>query len=131
MEKLKTKVTIDAFRATQSMLPLIPTPRIVQIDEGSHTQKPNNILEEPLIPPLPEIFMTEFVHQIISSIAGTCENPQDKRKQIATDSDSSVKMFRKSEGWSSEHIDLDLEESIQIQALKRKLESDDGNFNQC
>lgn len=30
--KAKTKVTIDSFWATQSMLPLIPTPRIVQID---------------------------------------------------------------------------------------------------
>ena len=35
MEKLKTKLTFDAFRATHPMPSPIPAPRIVQIDEGS------------------------------------------------------------------------------------------------
>lgn len=98
MAKLKTKLSIDAFRATQSMLPQIPTLRMVQIDEASPTQKPDDIPEEPLIPRLSKIFITKSGRQIISSSFGKCDNPQDKGKNIATDLDSLVKTFRKSEG---------------------------------
>lgn len=35
MDKIKTKLTVDGFIATQSMLPPIPSPRIVPLDEGS------------------------------------------------------------------------------------------------
>lgn len=41
MAKLKTKLTIDTFRATQSIVPPILAPRIVPIIEGSPTQKPD------------------------------------------------------------------------------------------
>lgn len=47
MDKIKMKLTGDAFIATQSMLPPIPSPRIAPIDEGSLARKPNNILEDP------------------------------------------------------------------------------------
>ena len=54
MAKLKTKLTIDALRATKPMSPLM---RIVQIDEGSPIRKPNEIPEEPLLHPLSELFI--------------------------------------------------------------------------
>lgn len=62
------------------MLPTILALRIAYIDEGSPTQKPNDIPEDPLIPPSSEIFITKFGHQIISSISGISDNPQDKGK---------------------------------------------------
>lgn len=68
MKKIKTKLTIDAFRAPQSMLPPIPAQRITQIDEGSPTRKPGDLLEEPLVPPLPEFIITKFGQQIISEL---------------------------------------------------------------
>ena len=80
MAMLKIKLTIDAFRAIQSMLRPIPALRIVQIDEGSPTRKPDDLLEEPLIPPPYKFFFTESSQQIISFISGTSENPQDKGK---------------------------------------------------
>ena len=42
------------------MLPLIPSPRIAPIDEGSPLQKPDNIQEEPLIPLSPKFTIDEY-----------------------------------------------------------------------
>lgn len=67
MAKLKTKLTINAFWATQSLLPPIHALRIAEIDEGFPTQKQDDIPEEPLIPPPSEIFVTESGREIISS----------------------------------------------------------------
>ncbi|CAH1437890.1 unnamed protein product [Lactuca virosa] len=111
MENIKAKITVDAFRVTQSMLPPIPT-LIVKTNEGSPTRKPGDLPEEPLITPPSEFFIIESGQQIISFISSTSKNPQEKGKQIATDSNSPVKMFKKSEGWSQEQIDQALEESI-------------------
>ncbi|CAH1446330.1 unnamed protein product [Lactuca virosa] len=71
-----------AFQATQSTLPLIPAPRIVQINEGSPTRKPNEIPEEPLIPPPSELFINESGHQIISFIFEKGNNSQAKAKRL-------------------------------------------------
>ncbi|CAH1421113.1 unnamed protein product [Lactuca virosa] len=92
MEKLKTKLTVGTFQATQSMLPPIPAPKIVQIDEGSPSRKPDDLPKEPLIPPPSELFITESDQQIISSFYGMSKTPQDKGKKIPTDSDNSVKL---------------------------------------
>lgn len=59
MDKVKTKLKINAFIATQPMPPLIPTPRIFQIDEGSPIWKPNEIPKDPLIPLPSEQFITQ------------------------------------------------------------------------
>ncbi|CAH1412925.1 unnamed protein product [Lactuca virosa] len=95
MEKIRTKLIVDAFRDTQSMLPLIPDPTIVQIDEGCPTRKHDDLPEEPLMPPPSEFFITKSGQQIISYFSGKSENHQDKGKQIATDSDSPMKTFKK------------------------------------
>lgn len=70
IEKIKTKQIVDAFRATESMLPPIPSPRIVQIEEGSPTEILDNLHDEPLIHPF-EFFITESGQQIILSFSGT------------------------------------------------------------
>lgn len=102
------------------MLPPIPTLRIVQIDEGSPTLKPNDLPGEPLVPPPLAFTITETVQQIISDLK---EPPRDKRKKIATELDSPMKTLKKSEGWSQEEIGQALEEIIRIQALKDNLNS--------
>lgn len=43
MDQKNTSLKIEAFRATQSMSPPIPSPRKVPIDEGSPFRKPENI----------------------------------------------------------------------------------------
>ncbi|CAH1421095.1 unnamed protein product [Lactuca virosa] len=118
MTKPKTKLTFDAFRATQSMLPPILAPRIAQMDEGSPTQKPDEIPEEPLIVPPSALFISESCRQIISSISEKGDKFKDKVKKIDTSSDNQMNSFRNFEGQSQEQIDQDLEESLQIQALK-------------
>ena len=80
------------------MLPPNPGPMIVQIDGISPTRKPDEIPEEPLIPPPSDLFITESGHQIISSISNKSGNPQDKGKKIAIGSNSPTKSFRKSKG---------------------------------
>ncbi|CAH1446997.1 unnamed protein product [Lactuca virosa] len=50
MAKAETKLTVDAFRATPSMLPPIPAPKIAPIDEGSPLRTLDDIPEEPLLP---------------------------------------------------------------------------------
>lgn len=51
MAKLKTKLTIDAFRATQLMLPRIPTPRIELFDEGSPIKRSYDLPNQSMIHP--------------------------------------------------------------------------------
>lgn len=58
MATVNMNLTINAFQATQPMHPLIPTLRIVQIDEGSPIMKDDDIPEEPLVPPPSELFIT-------------------------------------------------------------------------
>lgn len=61
LERVKTKLTIDAFLATQSMMHVIPSPRVVPIDEGSPLWKRDDIPEEPLIPPPPKFTIKENI----------------------------------------------------------------------
>lgn len=100
------------------MLPPIPAPRIAQIDEVSPTRKPDDLLEDLLVPPPPEFIIPEVVQQ---SIFDLNKSPQDKGKKVATEPDRPVRTFKKSEGWSQERINEALEESIRIQALKNNL----------
>lgn len=65
MAKVKTKLTINAFRSTQSMLPFISFPRIVCIDEGSSIWKPTDIPKEPLFPPPPRFIIYKSIQQVI------------------------------------------------------------------
>lgn len=46
--KVKSKLTVDAFPATTSMLPLVSPPNIAPIGEGSPLRKADDIPEEPL-----------------------------------------------------------------------------------
>lgn len=65
MEKINTKLIVYAFRAAQSMLPLILTLRIVLIDEGSPTWKPDDLPKESLITLPIEFIIFEMVQQVI------------------------------------------------------------------
>ena len=85
------------------MPPSIPTLRIVQMDEGSPTRKPEEIPEEPLVPLPSKLFITQSGQQIISSISSQVCAFTNKGK-IATDSDSPMNSFKKSEGWSMEQL---------------------------
>lgn len=97
MTKIKTKLTFDAFRATQFVLPPIPTLRIVQINEGSPTQKPADLREEPSITPPPEYIISETVQQVITNLN---KPRQDREKKTDSEPNSLVRKFKKSEGWS-------------------------------
>lgn len=118
MEKIKTKLTIDAFRATQSMLPPIPSLRIIPIDEDSPTQKSTDLPEDPPITPHSELIISEMVEQVIANLK---KPPPDKGLKISSEPSSPKRTFRKFEGWSKEKIDQVLEESIRIQSLKYNL----------
>lgn len=59
MAMAKTKLRIDAFRATQSMLLPIPSPTIVPIVEGSPPRKPEDIPEEPCLHLLQNYLLTK------------------------------------------------------------------------
>ena len=76
-------------------MPHIPSPRIVAIDEGSPAQKPNEIPEEPLIPPTLESINFETIKQVISDLN---KPHQHKGKNIASEPHSPQRTFRKSEG---------------------------------
>lgn len=97
MAKEKNKITINTFRATQSMLPPIPSPRIVHIDEGSPLRKPDNIPEEPLIPPPPKFTITENIQKIISDLK---KQHQDKGKKHVSEPHSPERTYKKFKGWS-------------------------------
>lgn len=116
MEKVKTKLTIDAFRPTQMMPPSIPSLKIVQIDQGSPIRKPDEILDESLLPSPFELFVTEFGQQIISSISYQVDL-SDKCKGMLTDFDNLIKSLKKSKWWSKEQLQEAMEETIQIQTL--------------
>lgn len=73
MAKVKTKMTIDSFRAIQQTPHLIPTPRIVQIDEGFPIKKHDMIPEDPLLPHPSELFITQFNQKINSSISSQAD----------------------------------------------------------
>ncbi|CAH1441038.1 unnamed protein product [Lactuca virosa] len=60
MSKIKTKLTADAFRANQSMLPLILALKIVPVDKGYPIKKPDEVPKEPLIPPTSELIITQL-----------------------------------------------------------------------
>lgn len=81
MQKIKTKLTIDAFLAIQFMLPPIPSPRIVQIDEGSPALKGDDLLEESLVPPSLEFIIIEPGQQLIFDLN---EPPQVTRASELT-----------------------------------------------
>lgn len=104
VEKLRTKLTIDAFRSTYPMPPPILSPRIVHIDEGSPTRKPEQIPEEPLVPPLSKLIITQSGQQLISSITSQNVPSKDKGKGILHESDSLVKSKKKFDGWSKKTI---------------------------
>lgn len=96
MAKAKTALTIKSFQDTQSMLPPIPSKRIAPIDEGSPLWKPDNIPEEPLIPPTPEFTIDENLQKVISVL----NKQQDKGKKPISEFQSSKPLTKKSEGWS-------------------------------
>lgn len=56
--KLKINLTIDVVQATQPLPPSIPALWIAQIKEGSPTRNPDEIHEEPLVPPPSELVIT-------------------------------------------------------------------------
>lgn len=95
MAKIKTKLTIDAFRATQSMPPSIPGPRIVPIDEGSPIKKSDELPEEPLIPPILELIITQSDQQIISCIYTPIDPIKEKGKGISLGQVSLMKKLSK------------------------------------
>lgn len=95
------------------MLPPIPSPRIVPIDEGSTLWKPDNISEEPLIPPPHEFKIFENIQQVIDDL-----KKQDKFKKPISEPQSYKPTAKKYEGWSQAQIDQPLKHIIQIQALK-------------
>lgn len=113
MAKAKTKLTIDIFRPTRLILHLIPSLRIVPILEGSPVRKPNNIPEEPLIPSPPEFNVAENIQQVIDDL-----KKQDKGNKPILEPQSYEPTAKKFEGWSQEHIDQSLDESIRIKLLK-------------
>ncbi|CAI9296581.1 unnamed protein product [Lactuca saligna] len=82
MDKLKTKMTEDTFRATQSMPPPIPTLTIWHIDIGSPIKKSDYPPKEPLIPRPSELFITLVAQQIISSTSTLNAPMKDKGKGI-------------------------------------------------
>lgn len=94
MDKVITKLIINAFRVTQST----PALRIVLIDEGSPIRNPDEIHEEPLLPPLSEMIITQLGQQIISSISFQSDQSKYKGKKTDTGSDSPVKSSKKSKG---------------------------------
>ncbi|CAI9267845.1 unnamed protein product [Lactuca saligna] len=53
--KLKTKLTVDVFRATQPMLPPIHAQRFFPIDECYPIKKTDELSNEPMIPPPSEV----------------------------------------------------------------------------
>lgn len=80
MAKAKIKLMVDAFRAISSMLPPIPAPKIVPIDEGSPLRTPDDIPEEPLQTSAPEFTIDENMKHIISALS------KDKGKKPITES---------------------------------------------
>lgn len=80
MAKAKTKLTVDTIRATSSMLPPIPAPRITPIDEGSPLRKPDDIPGEPLPSSPPKFTIDENMQHIILVIN------KDKGKKPISDS---------------------------------------------
>ncbi|CAI9287945.1 unnamed protein product [Lactuca saligna] len=52
---------------------------------GSLSKKPDEIPEEPLLPPPSNIFITQYGLQIMSSISYQADQSKDKGKKIATD----------------------------------------------
>lgn len=76
--KAKTNLTIDDFRVTRLMLPPIPTPRIIRIDEGSPMQVDDGLPPQELILQILEVTVTRAAHQLIQV---TPRAPiKDKRK---------------------------------------------------
>lgn len=108
MAKAKIQLTVDAVRATKSMLPLIPLPKIAPIDDGSLLPKPNDIPEEPLVSSPPKF----SIHENMKHIHSVLNKPQDKgNKPIAEFTYSKTPMKERS-GWSQEEINKAVEESI-------------------
>lgn len=68
MAKAKTTLKIEEFRATYSMLPSIPSPIIVPIDESSPFRKLGNIPEELLVHPPPKFNVAENIQQVIDDL---------------------------------------------------------------
>lgn len=98
------------------MPPLIPTPKIASIDVGSPTRKPNELPEEPLVPPPSELFITQSSHQIISFILS--QEAKDKGKSVVLEPNIAMKLSKKFEGRSKEELQQALDENICIQAIK-------------
>lgn len=121
MAKLKTKLTINSFQATHPMPPLIPTPRIVLVDENSPIKKPGELPEDHLIHLTSELIITKADQQTISSISNTDDPIKDKGKWISFGWVSPVKKLSKNEGWYLDEMNQEIEESLQIQALKDNL----------
>ncbi|CAH1450203.1 unnamed protein product [Lactuca virosa] len=80
--RAKTNITIDAFIATQSIPPPIPTLRIEHVDKGTLMKKTDDLPEQPLIPPFLEVFITPIGQQIISSTTTPNAPLKDKGKTI-------------------------------------------------
>lgn len=114
MGKIKTKLTIDAFRATQSVLHLIPSPRILLVDEGSPLQNSDDIPEEPLPSSPPKFAIDENMQHILSVL----NEQHDKGKKPISEFPCSKTRMKERTGWSKEEINQALEESIRIQAFK-------------
>ena len=114
MAKVKTKLTVDAFRATLSMLPPIPALRIALIDEGSPLWIPDDIPEEPLQSSPPKLTIDENIQHIISVLKDKGKKPISESYQAHY----SEPPPKSKSGWSQEEINQALEENIRIQALK-------------
>ena len=66
MAKVKNLLTVQAFRATLSVPPPIPDPKIAPIDQGSPLRIPYDILEEPLPYPTPEFVIDKYMKLVIT-----------------------------------------------------------------
>lgn len=69
MAKAKTFLTVQAFRATPSMLPqTFSPPRIDTIDLGTPLRTPDDIPEEQLVTSTPKLVVDENIKHIISAL---------------------------------------------------------------
>ena len=83
------------------MMPPIPSPMIVPIDEGSPLQKPSDIKENPLVSSPPKIFIDENMQHIISAL----KKPQEKGKKPILEVHLSEPPPKQNFGWSQDKIE--------------------------
>lgn len=65
MEKVKTKLIVDAFRATQPIPPPMYTPKMITINEGSPIEKDDSLPAPELVLPISEVIVALTARHVI------------------------------------------------------------------